>query len=83
MWAVARRPRWIALLVLALVLAAVFAFLGKWQLERSIENGKPLPATTETRKVLSDVSKPERGVGDSLAGQRVSPAASSPVTRPC
>ncbi|WP_267424711.1 MULTISPECIES: SURF1 family cytochrome oxidase biogenesis protein [unclassified Curtobacterium] len=71
MWAVARRPRWIALLVLALVLAAVFAFLGKWQLERSIENGKPLPATTETRKVLSDVSKPERGVGDSLAGQRV------------
>jgi len=71
MWAVARRPRWIALLLLALVLAAVFAFLGKWQLERSIENGKPLPATTETRHVLSDVSKPERGVGDSLAGQKV------------
>ena len=71
MWAVARRPRWIALLLLALVLAAVFAALGKWQLERSIENGKPQPATTETRQVLSDVSKPERGVGDSLAGQKV------------
>jgi surfeit locus 1 family protein len=71
MWAVARRPRWIALLVLALALAAVFAFLGKWQLERSIENGKPLPATTETTISLDDVADPSKGVGDSVAGQKV------------
>jgi len=71
MWAVARRPRWIALLLLALVLAAVFAGLGKWQLERSIANGKPLPATTETRKALDDVTEPERGAPEQLAGQLV------------
>jgi surfeit locus 1 family protein len=71
MWAVARRPRWIALLLLALVLAAVFAALGKWQLERSIENGKPLPASTEIRKTLDDVTTPEKPVGSALAGQKV------------
>ncbi|GAA3342081.1 hypothetical protein GCM10017714_28860 [Curtobacterium pusillum] len=71
MWAVARRPRWIALLLLALVLAAVFAFLGKWQLERSIENGKPLPSTTETRKSLDDAISPMRPVTETLAGQKV------------
>jgi cytochrome oxidase assembly protein ShyY1 len=71
MWAVARRPKWIALLLLALVLAAVFAFLGKWQLQRSIENGKPLPATTETRRSLDDVTSPEKPLGSSIAGQKV------------
>lgn len=71
MWAVARRPRWIALLLLALVLAAVFAFLGKWQLERSIENGKPLPMTTETRKSLDTVTTPEKPLGSGIAGQKV------------
>ena len=30
MWRVARRPKWIAALVLALVVAGVFAFLGQW-----------------------------------------------------
>ena len=71
MWAVARRPRWIALLLLALVLAAVFAGLGKWQLERSIANGKPLPATTETRKTLDAVTGPMKPATESLAGQKV------------
>ncbi|PZF57430.1 hypothetical protein DEJ23_08105 [Curtobacterium sp. MCSS17_008] len=72
MWAVARRPRWIALLLLALVLAGVFAGLGKWQLERSIANGKPLPATTETRRALDDVTEPSRAASEELAGQQVS-----------
>ena len=71
MWAVARRPRWIALLLLALVLAGTFAGLGKWQLERSIANGKPLPATTETRKALDDVTEPGRAASESIAGQRI------------
>lgn len=71
MWAVARRPRWIALLLLALVLAAVFAGLGKWQLERSIANGKPLPATTETRKTLDAVTRPMQPATETLAGQKV------------
>ena len=33
-WRVAVRPRWLAALALALVVAAVFAALGQWQLER-------------------------------------------------
>lgn len=57
--------------MLALVLAAVFAGLGKWQLERSIANGRPLPATTETRKALDDVTKPMQPAAERLAGQKV------------
>jgi surfeit locus 1 family protein len=72
MWAVARRPKWIALLVLALALAGTFAGLGKWQLQRSIENGKPGPASTETQKVLQDVLRPQRAMASALDGQRVS-----------
>lgn len=34
-WQVARQPKWIAALILALIMAAVFAALGQWQLERS------------------------------------------------
>jgi len=34
-WQVARRPRWIAALILALAIAVVFALLGQWQLSRS------------------------------------------------
>ncbi|MDM7884479.1 SURF1 family cytochrome oxidase biogenesis protein [Curtobacterium sp. RHCKG23] len=71
MWAVARRPRWIALLLLALVLAGVFAGLGKWQLERSIANGKPLPETTETRRDLDAVTQPGAGAPETIAGQKV------------
>jgi len=34
-WQVARRPRWIAALVLAMAIAVVFSLLGQWQLSRS------------------------------------------------
>lgn len=71
MWAVARRPKWVALLVLALVLAGTFAFLGRWQLQRSIENGKPGPATTETQRRLQDITKPQQPMPSKLDGQRV------------
>ncbi|KQO63564.1 SURF1 family protein [Curtobacterium sp. Leaf261] len=71
MWAVARRPRWIALLLLALALAGTFAGLGKWQLQRSIENGKPGPAATETRRTLDAVAKPQSAMPEDLAGQQV------------
>jgi cytochrome oxidase assembly protein ShyY1 len=36
----ALKPRWLALLVLALVLATGMAFLGQWQLDRARENGR-------------------------------------------
>lgn len=38
---VAKRPRWIAGLFLALAVAAVFALLGQWQLERSFTEVEP------------------------------------------
>jgi hypothetical protein len=38
---VARRPKWIAGLFLALAIAAVFALLGQWQLERSFTSVEP------------------------------------------
>jgi surfeit locus 1 family protein len=72
MWAVARRPKWIALLLLAIALAGTFAWLGRWQLERSIENGKPGPAATETQQRLQDVAKPQSTMPSKLDGQKVS-----------
>lgn len=57
--------------MLALVLAGVFAGLGKWQLERSIANGTPLPATTETRKSLDAVTGPMQPATEQMAGQKV------------
>ena len=37
-WTIARRPRWIAALLLCLGVAAGFAALGQWQLSRSVDN---------------------------------------------
>ena len=39
MFEVARQPKWIIALVVALAVAGGFAALGQWQLERSIESG--------------------------------------------
>ena len=43
-WAVARRPRWIAALLLCLGFAAGFAALGQWQLSRSVDNAQATDA---------------------------------------
>jgi surfeit locus 1 family protein len=52
-WQVARRPKWIAGLVLAAIVAVVFAGLMQWQLDRtfnvvgvSIEDREPVPLDT-------------------------------------
>jgi surfeit locus 1 family protein len=72
MWQVARRPRWIAMLALSLVIAGVFAWLGHWQIERSIESGQVANPETETVKVLSDAVEPQSPFYDSVGGQMVS-----------
>jgi cytochrome oxidase assembly protein ShyY1 len=72
MWQVARRPRWIAMLALALVIAGIFAWLGHWQIERSIESGKVVNPETETVKVLSDTVEPQSPFFDRVGGQMVS-----------
>lgn len=68
---VARRPRWIGALVLALAVAAAFAALGQWQLERSIQNTTIEEPETETPVPLSTVAEPQAPMTDPSIGQRV------------
>ena len=70
-WAVARRPRWIAALILALAIAAGFAALGQWQIARSFENAAPRTEQTEVVVPLDEVSQPQHPVPDSATGQIV------------
>lgn len=60
-WSVARRPKWIAALILALGIAAGFAALGQWQLSRSIEGGEPA-FDTERVVPLDSVAEPQQPV---------------------
>jgi len=55
---IARQPKWIALLLFALVLAAVFAWLGKWQVERAVLDSQTASAPTEVSKPLTELTKP-------------------------
>ena len=72
MWSVARRPRWIAALVFALVVAAGFAALSQWQLARSVATGTVIQRDTETVVPLSSVAKPQSSVTDRANAQLVS-----------
>lgn len=65
------RPRWIALLFLALAVAAAFAALSQWQLSRAIESGQVVSQDTETPRALDDVLKPGKGIIEAAAGQKV------------
>jgi cytochrome oxidase assembly protein ShyY1 len=71
LWPIARRPRWVAALALALLVAAGFAALGQWQLERSIASGTVVPRTTETVLPLEDVVQPQQTTTAAADGQSV------------
>ena len=66
------RPRWVAALLLALGVAAAFALLGHWQLERAIESGVVVERATEEVKPLAEVAQPDGGVTQIATGQLVS-----------
>jgi len=70
-WAVARRPRWIAALLLALAIAAGFAALGQWQLARSVAAPVAEASTTETPTALTTVAKPNVPVTDPELGHMI------------
>ncbi|WP_440710094.1 SURF1 family protein [Herbiconiux sp. YIM B11900] len=70
-FSVMRRPRWIGVLVLALVVAGIFAALGQWQLGRAVSNGEDIYSQTETVRPLADVATPQTPVLESQAAQRV------------
>ncbi|MFK4759367.1 SURF1 family protein [Microbacterium sp. ZW T5_45] len=65
------RGRWIAMLLLCLVVAGVFAFLGQWQLGRAIDTSPPPPGVTEQVRPLADVVEPGQYLNEPLVGQRV------------
>ena len=55
-FAVARQPKWIGALFLSLAVAAIFAALGQWQLERAFTKDNPSPGAIniETANVQID-----------------------------
>ncbi|MFS0892985.1 SURF1 family protein [Microbacterium sp. 179-I 3D3 NHS] len=65
------RGRWIGMLLLCLVVAGVFAWLGQWQLERAIETDPPPPGATEQVRPLDEVVAPGEYLPEPLVGQRV------------
>lgn len=71
MWKVARRPRWIGALVLALAVAAGFALLSQWQLARSVSTGTVVDRSTETTQPLAAVGKPQAAITTASDGQLV------------
>lgn len=73
-WATARTPRWIAALLLALGVAAAFAALGQWQLERSVDNVETVDIDTETVVPLAEIAEPGIGVTEIQLGRMVSVA---------
>jgi surfeit locus 1 family protein len=74
MWSVARRPRWIAALFLALGVAAAFAGLGQWQLERSFATGDIVTRETEVPVELEELAQPGVAVTAPQDGQLVTVA---------
>ena len=66
------RPQWIGMLLLCLVVAGVFAWLGQWQLSRAIDTDPPPAGATEVVRPIADVAGPGEYLPEPLVGQRVS-----------
>jgi surfeit locus 1 family protein len=64
------RPRWLGVLALCLVVAGVFAFLGRWQFERAIQTDPPPPGVTEELRPIDDVLVPGQYLPEPYVGQR-------------
>lgn len=65
------RPRWLGMLLLCLVVAGVFAWLGQWQLARAVDTDPPAPGVTEEVVPLAQVVEPGHYLAESSGGQRV------------
>jgi surfeit locus 1 family protein len=59
------------MLVFALAVAGVFAWLGQWQLGRAIDTDPPPPGATETVRPIADVVAPGEYLSEPLVGKRV------------
>jgi len=65
------RPKWLVALVFALAVAAGFAALGQWQLQRAIESGTVVQRPTETAIPLTQAAQPNTDVRTDMVGQLV------------
>ena len=72
MWRVALRLRWIAALILALGVAAAFAALGQWQLDRSVEQATVIERDTESVVPLESLAAPQSTITTQASGRTVS-----------
>lgn len=70
-WSVARRPRWIAALLLCLGIAGGFAALGQWQLSRSVENAPADAPDSEAAVPLASIAEPQTEVTQPQLGRLV------------
>ena len=70
-WQVARRGKWVWGLIIALIVTGIFAYLGRWQLERSIDASRVVGPDTELAVPLRDLATPQMGVGSEVAWRRV------------
>ena len=68
---VARRPKWIAALVFALVVVGVFSLLAQWQWQRSIDEATVVERDTETPVALVDVAIPQSTITTDASGRMV------------
>ena len=66
-----RQPRWIALLLLALLVSGAFAWLGQWQLERAVVSSETVEKPTESVVDLAEVATPNKPLRDVVVGQLV------------
>lgn len=65
------RPQWIGMLLLCLLVAGIFAWLGQWQLSRAVDTDPPPPGATEVVRPLENVAAPGEYLPEPLVGQRV------------
>jgi cytochrome oxidase assembly protein ShyY1 len=70
-WQVARRPRWIAMLVFVLAVAAVFAWLGKWQVERAVISSAQNSIPDQRAVPLSTLVSPGVPITEAAAARRI------------
>jgi len=68
----ALRPQWVAFLLLVMLFAAVFAWLGKWQLERAVIAAQPVNTATETVLPLASLTPPGQAIPVSAGAHRAS-----------
>lgn len=65
------RPWWIGMLLICLVVAGVFAWLGQWQLGRALQSNPMPPGASEEVQPIADVTQPGEYLPDPLVGQKV------------